>query len=269
MERRVIALNLVIIVILSALYLYEANIPPTEVGIGDLSKHVGEYVEVEGIVLTVSDDGKSAKISDEKFQNSATIYSDFSLSLSPGSIVVVRGIVEKYRNMYEILLKDREDIQVKSTSLPLAMPVLLQNPQRYVGLYVKVYGHTVYWKLIYLNVTDGENFGHFYVYGNYEGEKKTYFYGTVKNGTLRLENPLNREEYKAVKVGEIKRMKEGKVRVYGWIAGYYGHLIISQQNWSVNAYYYGSEIPKGDVEIEGEFTYDYSRGEYIILVGDY
>ncbi len=265
MDRRVIALNLAIIVILSALYFYEANIPPTKVEIGELSKHVGEYVEIEGIVLTVSDDGKSAKISDEKFQNSATIYSDFQLRLSPGSTVVVKGIVEKYSNSYEIAPRGRSDIQVKSDSLFMSMPVLLQNPQRYVGLHVKVYGHVVYWKLIYLNVTDGENFGHFYVYGNYEGEKKTYFYGTVKNGSLRLENPLNTEEYRDATIGEIKDLNHAKIRVYGWIIGYYGHIIISQGKWSINVYYYGNEIPKGDTYIKGRFTYDESSGEYVIL----
>ena len=265
MERRVIALNLVIIVILSALYLYEANIPPTKVEIGDLSKHVGEYVEVEGIVLTVSNDGKSAKISDEKFQNSATIYFNFQLSLTPGSRIIARGVVKKYRDIYEIALKSEKDIEVKSDSLTLTLPILLENPQRYSGLNVRIFGHAIYWKLIYLNVTDGEDYAHLYVYGDYEGEKKTHFYGTIKNGTFHLDNPLNSGEYRDVKIGDIKRMKEGKVRVYGWIVGYYGHLIISQQNWSINVYYYGSEIPRGDMEIKGEFIYDHSRGEYEIL----
>ena len=265
MERKVISLNLAIIVILSALYLYEANLPPIKIHIEDLSEHVGQYVEVRGIILTISDDGSSAKISDKNFHSFATIYSKFKLSLSPGATVVVRGLVEKYRNIYKIVLRDRNDIVVKSDSLPIAMPVLLQNPQHYIGLNVRIYGHVVYWKLIYLNVTDGEDFAHFYVYGHYTGEKKTYFYGTVKNGSLYLETPLNTEEYKEIKMAEIKNLNNIKVRVYGWIVGYYSHLIISYENWSVNVYYYGSKIPQGNLEVKGEFIYDDSCGEYEIL----
>ncbi len=268
MERRVLALNIAAILILSALYLYESSIPPKRVNIGELGKHVGEYVEVKGIVIAISGDGKMITIEDMNFNHSAMIYSPEPLHLAPGYIVIVRGIVDRYHGVNEIIIRSGRDLRVKSEFLTVDLHILLNNPHRYDGLTVKLFAKVIYSKVIYLNVTDGNDYGHFYVDGNYKGEKKTYFYGRVKNGTLHLENPLNTEEYRDASIGEIGRMDGKRVRVYGWIVGYYLHLIIGERGYSLNVYYYGDDIPNGYVEMKGKFAYDSSRGEYSLYVGN-
>ncbi len=268
MERRALALNITIIIILSSLYIYESSIPPERVKIEELGKHMGEYVEVEGIVTKVSKDGKTVTIEDRDFNHSALIYSPYPLQIEPGFTVVVRGIADRYHGISEIVIKNRDAISVKSEYLRVNIRILLNNPERYEGLIVKLSAKVIYSKVIYLNVTDGKDYGHFYVNGDYKGEKKTYFYGRVKNGTLYLETPLNPQEYRNASIEKIGKLDGEKIRVYGWIVGYYLHLILRDGNYSLNVYYYGAEIPKGFVEMKGKFAYNSLRGEYFLNVGN-
>ena len=274
-EKRVISIALISILILTALYIHSQFLEPEKVEISSIKNHVGEYVEVEGIVRYCKNTTKGTMVElyDMERENNVYLFLLFHKALSPGYVIRAEGIVQVYQGMVEIIVKEEGDVQIMNRSLDIGLEELMFNPQFFVGMKVRVYGNLTH---IYpvvdehqIKITDGINTTWVYVPFSYFGERDVYLIGIVENATLHVENITLRYEGKCISVGEIadyegKRIcVHAKILEYERIYGYVGWL--KNRDYSLKIFM-KEKREEGFQYIQGTFLYDSRNGMYELVV---
>ncbi len=260
-------LNLLIVISLISLYIYSTKVEPLEIDISYAKKYIGDYVEVRGIVWKVSKGEDYTFITlTENFKNSLRIIADFRIPLSPGMKLEARGLLIKQSSGIALQVKHKSELKILSSEFRTTIPVLLENPSSFENFLVSFSGKIKYEKITYLNLSDSTGYIHAFVSSGYEGERKAYFYGYVKNGNFRINAAYSNfsEDCKVENISDVKELKNGKACVYARIYSYGFYLIVKEQNYSIRVYGESPEIPHGSVNIEGTFHYNSHIGEYVV-----
>jgi len=274
-EKRILLLTLLSIIIIAGLYTNSIFLQPERVEIGNLGKHVGEYVEVEGIVKYYKNTTKGTlvEICDMNGENETYLFLLFHSVQIPGSVIRARGMVQIYQGMLEIVVKDEGEIETLKRSLEVGLEELLSNPEFFVDMRIRVYGNLSH---LYpavdenqMQITDGINTTWVHIPFRYFGERDVYLYGTVINGTLYVENITLQYSGDVVSIGDI-RQYEGKriwvhatILAYQRLYGYYGWLRSGDYALKV---FLKEKVDEGFCYLEGRFVYNEKNGQYELMV---
>ncbi len=266
----ILIINITIIGAIAGLYLYSLGIPAKHVSINDCIKHVGEFVSVTGIVWRIShsEDGSFFTVSDSVFSNYVYVYSQFHLQINPGAKVMVKGIVEKYHSHAEITLQSREDITKISEYMHASIPVILENPEKYIGLKLEVSGKIVNPRVSYFNLTDATGYVHGICKQGYVGEREAYFYGTYHNGSFHIKKAYATYTSKTVDIADLPKVKNRVVIIHAKIYDYGISAGLLSHNYTLRVFYKTASFSRDYVSLIGMFIYSSQYGEYILVSGN-
>ena len=270
-KKGIVIANIICITILAGMYIYTDNVSPENADIGEIGKYAGKYVSVSGIVEKIKNESTGSVIIlvDESMKNSVMVFSSFHPGVFPGSTVRVRGIVERYSNLYEIKVRKSSDFRILKRSYRITLKILLKNPEYFVGFRLNIHGNITGVKRTYryIHITDGVNAAWIYVGNGYRGERKLYFYGVVKNGMLYVDNVSLKEKkgYENVSVGEISKYEGKRIGVWGKILNYGEYGYIQDGRYRLEAFFKREVKDANDVYVRGTFVYDEKIGEYEII----
>ncbi len=271
-------LVLISLLLLGSLYLYRVSIAPQKIQLNDLREHMGEYVEVQGLVSSVTPLDRGMVLTLENGSSRITVYLNFREKLGPGYDVAVRGIVTTYRGKVEILVEHREDLIVKSNALSLSLRTLLSSPQSFLGMRVEVQGTISDIKATrdyhYLKITDGTHTAWVHVPWRYYGERRVHLAGTVKDGMLFVENISLSEKVctcRNVSIGDIEKHEGERIHVYGIVisysrfSGYSAKLRDGEYELSILSFK-PLNVTTSRVVVLGDLRYVVEHGMYQLVV---
>ena len=274
-ERRVLYISILTIFILTSLYLYSYTLTPKRIEISQISEHIGEYVEIEGIVKYSRNTSKGTMVElyDMNRKSETYLFLLFHKSLLGGYIIRARGIVQVYQGMIEVMVRSEKDIEVLERSLYIALEEILLNPSFFVDMKLRVYGNLTHVYPVIdehqIEVTDGINITWVHIPFTYFGEREVYIYGMVKNGTLYGENITLFAEVKCVSIGELEKYEGkhvwicGSIISYSRLYGYSGWLKDGEYSLKV---FMKEKREEGRTILEGTFVYNEKSGIYELVV---
>ncbi len=277
-EKAVLIIAVVAILGTAGVYVAQYTITPEKISLSELSNHIGEYVHLRALVLYYHNttNGMLLKIADTNFTSDAYAYLEFRTSIAPGCTVDLEGYVQNYRGSPEVIVRDKKDIIVVSKSLKLTLQILLKNPDYYRGLLITVKGKITHSKELVnrsqIEITDGINTAWLYVPGGYSGENRAYFYGFVKNGTLRVDKvSLSYKDIaENISIAKIPQYEGKYICVYGKVLRYrrfYGYLYwLSSGNYTLKCFSRTAIQSDGYCTLTGFFKYDEHYGTYTLFV---
>ena len=142
MKLKYFSLVFSIIGILLLYFLSKLTQPPL-VGINELPDFDGKQVIVKGIVKDYSSSrfgSQNIIIEDNNF--SATIYLEGKIDVEYGDQIQAIGDVEKYKDGWEIIVNNKQFVKIIRKWDNISFPIwqLAKNPQRYLGVNVKING---------------------------------------------------------------------------------------------------------------------------------
>ncbi len=264
-SKKLLYLNLAIVTALVSLYAYESNVPPVKIHISQCSAFVGQYVEIQGVAWRVNSRNEHTSfLLTEDFKDNVMVFADFKANIYPGMEVSVSGILTKNGKSFELQVSSKEDIKVIKHELYTSIPVLLANPEKFVGFRVRFTGIINYTKMEYLNLTDSTGFIHAKLNADYVGERSAYFTVFVKNKSFIIKNASLVKCGNVVNISQIKEYTGDDVCVHARIYDYGVYMLISNGKYHIRVYAEVTEIPKGYVEITGTFSYLQNIGEYVV-----
>lgn len=125
------------------LYFISLNSLPANISLSEVKNYEGKEVIVHGIVFeNYGNDDTLLKIKDVNF--SVLIFSEEKLSnIEIGDEIQAKGIAQKYKGEYEIVVKSKNDIKIlkKWSNEFLSLKELAENPEKYEGVNVNVIGY--------------------------------------------------------------------------------------------------------------------------------
>ncbi|MEM0492626.1 MAG: hypothetical protein QXS02_01510 [Candidatus Thermoplasmatota archaeon] len=139
----VLILSIVGVILLYILTIYTH---PPLIQIKDIPLHEGKTITIQGTVIkhqTLKYSSSLITILDtDNTMNTTTIYSDKPLNVEYGDHIKATGIVQKYRENYEIVINKPEDVEIISREEDITIPIqqLSIYPQRYKDLTIKTKG---------------------------------------------------------------------------------------------------------------------------------
>ncbi len=265
--RELIALNVIIIILLAAMYVYRVEITPEKISIADCPDNLGKYVSVQGIVIKYShgEDYSFFKISDTDFGHFVGVFANFVVNVSAGATVLAKGILIKHGSAIELQVEKRENVKIINNDYKTSIPVLLENPSNYENFKVEFYANVSFVKVYYLNLSDSTGTVKGYVSNGYEGARIAYFCGETKHGKFYIDFvsdkcPLG---YSLVNISSING-EHGRLCVHARIYDYGMIIYAKMKNYSIRVYYSSPTVPSGTVDIVGIFKYEPSMGEYVV-----
>ncbi len=263
-ERKLIALLVIIVIALSLLYIYSSNVKPEKVNIGGVTRHIGDYVEVKGVVGYAKNitNGVLAYIYDEKFENKTILFIQFSKILYPGEVVIAKGQVINYHGSIEVVVHREGDLQIIAKYLELNLKEVLAEPEHFVGMHIKLRGNLSAMRISnYFEFTDGFNLIKVYVKNGYFGERNVYIKGYYEKGIFHAENISLQYNGTCVNLDELAKYEGKVVWIHGSIISYfyYGYLRDSLYSLKVVA---DKNLPSGYRVLEGEFIYNAYEAQY-------
>lgn len=267
-EKKLIALLVVIILSLSLLYIYSSNVKPEKVNIGGLPKHIGDYVEVKGIVSYTRNitNGVLVYIYDENFENKTTLFLQFSAILHPGEVVIAKGQVVNYRGSVEVVAHDEKDLQIIAKYLELNLREVLEEPENFVGMHIKLRGNLSAMRMSnYFEFTDGFNLIKVYVKNGYFGERNVYIKGYYENGVFHAENISLEYNGTCVALNELANYKGKHVWIHGSILSYFYYGYLKDGVYSLKIVS-DKKISSGYKVLEGELIYSLYTAQYELRV---
>ncbi len=277
-EKAVLIIAVVAILGTAGVYVVQCTMTPEKISMNELSNHIGEFVNLRALVLYYHNttNGMLLEITDTNFTSDAYAYLEFHTNIAPGCTVDLEGYVQSYHNSPEIIVKNKKDIIVTSKSLKLTLKILLKNPDYYRGLLITVKGKITRSKELVnrsqIEITDGINTAWLYVPGGYSGENRAYFYGFVKNGTLRVDKvSLSYKDIaENVSIAKIPQYEGKYICVYGKVLRYrrfYGYLYwLSNGNYTLKCFSRAAIHSDGYCILTGIFEYDAHYGTYTLFV---
>ncbi len=272
LEERGITILLVLSAIsLLSLYLYQSSIGYEEVDVASLEEHIGEYVEVKALVVRVYEYERSMSLRVVENESYATVFMGFKMNIFPGSTVLVRGRVERYGGGVEIYVKEREDIAVVEEATTFSLREVMENPQFFLGLRIKVYGNLTSLREIenysWIEISDGLNTTWAHVPGGYCGDPDVCLCGNVSNEILYVTSVNS--TCQGISVGEIGEHEGEEVCVHAHVlsyhtTSYYGYLRYGDYSIRVFSRNYPGE---GEGYYVGTVVYVEEYGYYELLLG--
>lgn len=158
-----------------SLYLLSCFCKPTYIDISKASEYDGKQVITKGAVKEIIESKFKNQIITIQHNNSTLkIFSEEKTNVEYGDLIEVTGKIQKYDDIWEIVVENKENIRIlkkwNNISLPLWQIAL--NPEKYMGLNVKVKGHidSIYNSFFYLRDIETEHT----IIISYEGEKSLY-----------------------------------------------------------------------------------------------
>ncbi len=267
-EKIVIALIISIILILSVLYAYELKVEPAKINIGDISKHIGDYVEIKGIVWKSKNvtNGMILYIYDERFENKTEAYLQFSANIFPGALVKVRGQVVSYRGTLEVIVYKPQNVEIIEKYFKLQLPEVLQAPQHYVGMNIELSGNlSNMYMSDYFEVTDGFTILKVYIKNGYFGERNIYIYGMYKNGIFYAKNITLDTHRNCTKLSELSNNEGKYVWIHATIISYFYYGWLEEDGYAIKVVS-DERIASGEVNLEGKLIYNAYDGEYVFEI---
>ncbi|MEM3444834.1 MAG: hypothetical protein QW115_02550 [Thermoplasmata archaeon] len=148
----VVLLTAVAVIATFLLFLYSVQLKPEFVPLSEISReHIGKRITTEGMLGkcrfeenyvkgAVQDSGGNSRIGFYAVNNA---FADFKrLNPLPGAKLRLTGVVKEYGGEIEIYLSEANSIEVLETPGSLYIPIeeLLENPERFKGLYLNTSG---------------------------------------------------------------------------------------------------------------------------------
>ncbi len=267
-EKKLIALLVVIILSLSLLYIYSSNVKPEKVNIGGLPKHIGDYVEVKGIVSYTRNitNGVLIYIYDENFENKTTLFLQFPAILHPGEAVIAKGQVVNYRGSVEVVVHEEKDLQIIAKYLKLTIREVLEEPENFVGMHLKLQGSLSYMRMSnYFEFTDGFNLIKVYVKNGYFGERNVYIKGYYENGVFHAENISLEYNGTCVALNELASYEGKIIWIHGSILSYFYYGYLKDGVYSLKIVS-DKKLSSGYKVLEGELIYSPYTAQYELRV---
>jgi len=275
-EKRVYLYILLILFLLGSLYIYRTSIDAEKISVTEAQKYLGRYVELQGIVIHAKkfDNGMLLTIRDDNATLQAFL--NFQENIIPGTRIMVRGVVTKYRGNIELVVEERDELKIIRFPEEFPLSIILSSPEDYQNLLVRVRAQIFDVREVrdysWLEISDGINITWVHIPQRYYGDRNVHLLGEVHNGTLYVENILlhyEGEEYKNVSIGKLNEYEGQKVHVYGIILSYYrgdfrGYL--KDGEYSIKIW---SDLPlkeKIPVVVEGHLRYCERCGCYTLVV---
>ncbi len=266
-EGKFVALNIAVIMVLAGIYVFSQSVEPVSIEISKCGEHVGDFVRVKGVVLRVTSSGYFI-LSDAEFSHRVGVYDVFTHVLSPGAMAEVRGIVKKFKNGFEIIVESKDGVSILNDAYETTLPVVMNNPQRYVGLNISLSG-----KLSHISVTSMtvyDSTGEIYVScpEGYSGPRSAYFLVKYRDGRFVAKAAYLTEHGSVTRITDIKPEENFTYLINGTIDRYgiYGFLIVD--NYSLRFTAMCRDIPAGMATVTGKFEYVGEYGEYVLRAGN-
>jgi len=160
---------------IASLYLLSCFCRPSYIDISRASDFEGKKVITKGRVKEISENKFQNQIITIQDNNSSIkIFSEELTKVEYGDIIEVTGDVQKYGEIWEIVVESSEDIKILKKWENISMPLwqITMNPDRYLGTNVKVRGHieNIYNSFFYLKDINTEH----KIIISYEGIKFLY-----------------------------------------------------------------------------------------------
>jgi len=267
-EKGILFLTILSIAILVGLYAYSLFLQPENVSIGEVSKHIGDYVKVKGIVVYARNitNGVLAYIYDEGFENKISLFLRFSAVLYPGEVVVVKGQVVNYRGSAEIVVYNERDLQVIARYLELNLRELLEEPEHFVGMHIELQGNLSEMKMSnYFEFTDGFNLIKVYVKNGYFGERNIYIKGTYEKGIFYAKNISLEYNGTCVELNKLRDYEGKPVWIHGSIISYFYYGYLREGVYSLKVVS-DKRIAAGYRVLDGKFVYNPYEAQYELKV---
>jgi hypothetical protein len=143
MKLKYFSLLFSIIGILLLYFLSKLTSPPV-ISISEISDYNGKQVVVKGIVKDYSSSRfGSQNIIIEEDNSSATIFLEGKIDVEYGDKIKAIGEVQKYKDGWEIIVNNIQFVKILRKWNNISFPIwqLAKNPQRYLGLNVKINGY--------------------------------------------------------------------------------------------------------------------------------
>jgi len=160
---------------ITVLYLIACMCKPVCIEISDIPKYEGKKIIAKGFVKEISETQYKNQIITLQHNNSSVkVFSEEKTNAEYGDLIEVSGKVQKYEDDFEIIAENKEYIRIlkKWNNITLPLWQIAVNPEKYVGLNVKVEGHIDDIYNSFFHLKDLET-GHTTIV-SYEGGKDLY-----------------------------------------------------------------------------------------------
>jgi len=158
-----------------SLYLLSCFCKPSYIDISKASEFEGKQIITKGTVKDIIESKFKNQIITIQHRNSSIkVFSEEKTKVEYGDLIEVTGKVQKYDDTWEIVVENRENINIlkKWSNISLPLWQIALNPDGYLGLNVKVRGYidNIYNSFFYLRDIETEHT----IIISYEGEKSLY-----------------------------------------------------------------------------------------------
>jgi len=257
------AINIAVAISLIALYGYTASIPPADINIANCKHHLGEYVRITGIVKRTTHNLMFFYLVDDDFKYEVNVYDVYKIPVNPGAKISVAGILQKYKNSYELVVQNRKDIKILRKSYTTTIPLILNNPEKFVGMQVDISGVIKYSKITHLRVSDSTGILNVSCSG-YSGPLTAYFLIKYSNGEFVVKNAYANSTYRITNISSVRCKENTTYLIHGHILSFGITGIITDAEYSLRFTEETLYIPHGYTELTGTYVYIPSYGEYIL-----
>jgi DNA/RNA endonuclease YhcR with UshA esterase domain len=131
--------------------------------IKDIMLYEGKEVTIQGVVINYQQlkygRGVVTLIDPDDTNQTATVFSDVNLDVLYGDLVKITGQVQRYKEIYEVVLDKTENIKVISRGEDVIIPIkqLSMNPQHYKDLKIKTTGVITFLNNDYFYLTSSDD----------------------------------------------------------------------------------------------------------------
>lgn len=126
------------------LYILTFFCKPYYIDLSQISNYENKKVITNGKVIEITETKYKNQILKIQNNNStAKIFSEEKTNVEYGDIIQAEGMVQKYEDYFEIIVKNKENIRVieKWSNITLPLSQVSIHPNQYVGVNVKIKGY--------------------------------------------------------------------------------------------------------------------------------
>jgi len=147
---------------ISFLYILTSFCRPVYVDLSEISNYEGKQVVTKGRIIEISETQYGNQIITIEYNNStAKVFSEEKINIEYGDIIETKGKIEKYNDIFEIVVENKENIHILERWDNITLPIwqLSLEPNRYLGTNVKVKGYIddIYNSFFHLKDLDTEH----------------------------------------------------------------------------------------------------------------
>lgn len=126
------------------LYFIVSISKPAQIKLSEIKDFEGKKIITKGYVNEITETKyKNQIITIQNNNSSVIVFSEEKKDLEYGDLIKVKGEVQKYKNDFEIIVENIEDINLLKKWDNITLPIwqIAIEPSRYIGLNVKVKGY--------------------------------------------------------------------------------------------------------------------------------